>query len=127
MSNKALHLSLVLISALPACASSTEEVPANENAATQQIVRMIEENVRAESSINGLARKGAHAKAHGCVQAKFRVLDNLPEEVRVGISREKPRAYSAWIRYSNDFGKVQELLPWLLFVLSCSSWFYGSG
>jgi len=91
---------------LPTSTSSNEEVPANEDAATQQIVQMIEESVRAEAK-NGLARRGAHAKAHGCVQAEFRVLDNLPEEVRVGIFRE-PRAYPAWIRYSNAFGKMQD-------------------
>ena len=107
MSNKTLPLSLVLMSALlPASASSDEEVPANEDEATQQIVRMIEESVRAEAR-NGLARRGAHAKAHGCVQAEFRVLDNLPEEVRVGIFRD-PRVYPAWIRYSNAFGKMQD-------------------
>jgi hypothetical protein len=107
MLNKPLPLSLVLMSALlPTSASSNEEVPANEDAATQQIVQMIEESVRAEAK-NGLARRGAHAKAHGCVQAEFRVLDNLPEEVRVGIFRE-PRAYPAWIRYSNAFGKIQD-------------------
>ena len=107
MSNKTLPLSLVLMSALlPASASSNEEVPANEDEATQQIVRMIEESVRAEAR-NGLARRGAHAKAHGCVQAEFRVLDNLPEEVRVGIFRD-PRVYPAWIRYSNAFGKMQD-------------------
>jgi catalase len=92
---------------LPAWASSNEEeVPANENAATQQIVRMIEESVRAEVK-NGLARRDAHAKAHGCVQAQFRVLDNLPEKARVGIFGEA-RAYPAWIRYSNGSGKVQD-------------------
>jgi Catalase len=92
---------------LPAWASSNEEeVPANENAATQQIVQMIEESVRAEAK-NGLARRDAHAKAHGCVQAQFRVLDNLPEKARVGIFGEA-RAYPAWIRYSNGSGKVQD-------------------
>jgi hypothetical protein len=92
---------------LPAWASSNEEeVPANENAATQQIVQIIGESVRAEAK-NGLARRDAHAKAHGCVQAQFRVLDNLPEEVRGGIFGET-RAYPAWIRYSNGSGKIQD-------------------
>jgi len=52
MSNKTLPLplSLVLMSALlPASASSDEVVPANEDEATQQIVRMIEESVRVEA------------------------------------------------------------------------------
>jgi hypothetical protein len=104
MSNKTLPLGLVLMSVfLPASASSNEEVPASEDAATLQ---MIEESVRAEAK-NGLARRGVHAKAHGCVQAEFHVLDKLPEEVRVGIFREV-RTYPAWIRYSNAFGTVQD-------------------
>lgn len=106
MSNKALPLSLVLMYAIPIWASSNEEVPPNEDAATQQIVRMIEENVRGEAK-NGLARRDAHVKAHGCVQAKFRVLQKLPKEVLGGIFGE-PRTYPAWIRYSNGFGKVQD-------------------
>jgi len=106
MLNKAIPLSLALMSALPAGAKSNEDVPANEDVATQQIEQMIEENVRAEAR-NGLARRGAHAKAHGCVQAEFRILDKLPEEVRVGIFSEA-RIYPAWIRYSNAFGKVQD-------------------
>jgi catalase len=107
MLNKALPLSLLLVSALPAWASNNEEVPANEDAATQQIVRMIEESVRAEAKNNGLACRDAHARASGFVQVEFRVLHKLPEEVRVGIFGED-RAYPAWIRYSNGSGKVQE-------------------
>jgi hypothetical protein len=106
MLNKALPLSLVIMSALPTSAPSNEEIPANEDAATQQIVRMIEEKVRGEAK-NGSARRDAHAKAHGCVQAEFRVLDKLLEELRVGIFDEA-RTYPAWIRYSNGSGKVQE-------------------
>jgi hypothetical protein len=106
MLNKAIPLSLALMPALPTGANSNEDVPANEDAATQQIEQMIEESVRAEAK-NGLARRGAHAKAHGCVQAEFRILDKLPEEVQVGIFSEA-RTYLAWIRYSNAFGKVQD-------------------
>jgi catalase len=94
------------MSALPVWVSSNEEVPANEDAATHQLVRLIEETVRAEAK-NGSARRDAHPKAHGCVQAEFRVLDKLQKEVRVGIFGEA-RAYPAWIRYSNGSGKVQD-------------------
>lgn len=107
MLNKVLPLSLILMSALPASAANNEEVlPANENAATQQIVRLIEDTVRTEFK-NGLARRGAHAKPHGCVHAEFRVFDKLPEEVRIGIFAAA-RTYPAWIRYSNSSGKAQD-------------------
>ncbi len=106
MLNKALPLSLMLISALPAWASNGEAVPADEDAAIRQIARMIEESVRADAK-DSPARRDAHPKAHGCVKAEFRVLDKLPEEVRVGLFGEA-RAYPAWIRYSNGAGKVQD-------------------
>ncbi len=107
MLNKTLSLplSLVLMTA-PVWASGNEEVPANEDAATRQIVQMIEESVRAEAK-NSAAHRDAHVKAHGCVQAEFRVLQKLPKELQVGIFAE-PRTYSAWIRYSNGSGKIQD-------------------
>lgn len=106
MLNKAIPLSLALISALPAWAACNEDVPANEVGATERIVQMIEESVRAEAK-KGPARRDAHAKAHGCVKAQFQVLDKLPEELKVGIFREV-RTYPAWIRYSNGSGTVQD-------------------
>lgn len=107
MLNNAIPLSLVLMSTLPAWAYSNEDIPNTEDTATQQIVRMIEESVRADSKSNGSARRDAHAKAHGCVRATFRVLDQLPEEMRVGLFAQA-RAYNSWIRYSNGSGKSQD-------------------
>jgi hypothetical protein len=78
----------------------------SEGEATQQIVWMIEDSVRADAK-NGAVRRDAHGKAHGCVQAKFSVLRKLPKEVRVGIFKEF-HDYPAWVRYSNGSGKVQE-------------------
>jgi hypothetical protein len=106
MLNKAILLGMAVVSAFPAWASIIEEAPANEEAATQQIVQMIENSVKAEAK-TGPARRDAHAKAHGCVHAQFRVLDKLPGEFRVGIFGES-RTYPAWIRYSNGSGKVQD-------------------
>jgi Catalase len=103
---KAFSLSVALFSALPALASSIEEVPANEDSAIQEIVRIVEEGVRAEAK-GGVAHRDAHPKAHGCVRAKFSVLHNLPTGVRVGIFKGF-RHYPAWIRYSNASGKVQD-------------------
>lgn len=103
---KAFSLGLALFSGLPTLASSVEEVPMYEENAIQQIVRTVEESVRAEVK-NGSAHRDAHPKAHGCVRAKFSVLHKLPDEVRSGIFKEF-RDYPAWIRYSNASGKVQD-------------------
>lgn len=107
--NKAfsLPLSLVLIAALPAwAASNNEEVPANEAVAAGHIAHMIEHSIRSEAK-SGAARRDAHVKAHGCVQAEFRVFDKLPKELQAGIFA-KARTYPAWIRYSNGSGQVQD-------------------
>jgi catalase len=101
----AFTLGLVLLSAFPTMAVSDEQISENEAAATQQIVQMIEAGVHAEAK-NGLAHRDAHPKAHGCVQAEFRVLPKLSKELQVGIFAE-PRVFPAWIRYSNGSGKIQ--------------------
>ncbi len=103
--HKAFPLGLALISTHAAWAFGNEEIPAGESQATQQIAQMVEEDVRAEAK-NGPARRDAHPKAHGCVQAEFRVLPDLPEAMRVGLFAQV-RSYPAWIRYSNASGKAQ--------------------
>lgn len=103
MLNKGISL-LVLITFLPMNAFSNERVPADEASAIQEITRMVEENIRAETK-QGPAHRDVHFKAHGCVKAEFRVLP-LPASMQIGIFAEA-RNYPAWIRYSNGSGKVQ--------------------
>lgn len=50
--------------------------------------------------ITGTGRRGQHYKHHGCVWARFEVLDDIPERYKVGLFA-KPRAYTAYIRFSN--------------------------
>jgi len=45
-------------------------------------------------------RRGQHPKAHGCVEAEFTVLPDIPLEFKVGVFRE-PKSYKALIRFSN--------------------------
>lgn len=90
----------------PDIATSTREataagefVPPGENAALRTIVRAIEDRVRAAAK-SGPARRDAHPKAHGCLRAEFRVHDDLPPALRVGVFAET-RTFAAWIRFSN--------------------------
>jgi Catalase len=86
-----------------ASASTTvigENVPTGEADALRTIVRAIEDKVSAAAKDSGHARRDAHLKAHGCLQAKFTVLDNLPPALRVGIFAAAS-SYDAWIRFSN--------------------------
>lgn len=50
--------------------------------------------------------RGVHPKAHGCVRARFRILPDLDEELRVGLFARPGKTYQAWIRYSNCSGSV---------------------
>lgn len=51
-------------------------------------------------------RRDAHAKAHGCLVARFAVRDDLPEELRTGVF-VPGREYKAWVRFSNGNAKLQ--------------------
>jgi hypothetical protein len=82
-----------------------EVLPPDEAEAIATIASIIEERLRAAAR-TAPARRDAHAKAHGCVQAEFRVLADIPTELRVGIFAV-PRAYQAWIRFSNGSGTPQ--------------------
>jgi hypothetical protein len=82
-----------------------EAVPPEEAAAIATIAASIEDQVRA-AALTGPARRDAHPKAHGCVQAEFEVLGGLPPELGVGLF-SVPRTYKAWIRFSNGNAKPQ--------------------
>ena len=51
-------------------------------------------------------RRDAHAKAHGCLVARFAVRDDLPEELRTGVF-VPGREYRAWIRFSNGNAELR--------------------
>lgn len=46
------------------------------------------------------ALRGVHPKSHGCVKARFDVLDDVPEQLQHGLF-SKPASYEAVVRYSN--------------------------
>jgi hypothetical protein len=81
---------LLLVSLVPASralsAAPYETVPAGEDAAVAQIAGMIGEQVSKDKTETGTAHRDAHAKAHGCVRAEFKVEEHLPPELRQGVS-----------------------------------------
>jgi hypothetical protein len=79
--------------------------PASEAAAVTSIVQAIEGRVRAAAA-TAPAQRDAHPKMHGCVQAEFRVLEDLPASMRVGLF-EQPRSFQTWVRFSNGSGRQQ--------------------
>ncbi|TXI16973.1 MAG: catalase [Nitrosomonas sp.] len=105
MLNRRLLLWLFLMSLFSSYVSGSQEITTDESKSIQDIAQIVERSIRAEAE-NGFARRGAHAKAHGCVKAQFSVLP-LPDELSLGIFSEA-REYPAWIRFSNGAEKVQD-------------------
>src|SRR5207247_2181951 len=66
---------------------------------------MIEDTVRKDKAETGSAHRDAHAKAHGCVRAEFKVDEKLPGDLRRGLFQEG-KTYKAWIRFSNGSGRA---------------------
>lgn len=80
-----------------------EEVPPAEPASIAAIsAAIIDVYHRQLGAPGNLARRDAHAKAHGCVQATFTVLPRLAPELRSGVFA-RPRSFPALIRFSNGF------------------------
>jgi len=80
-----------------------ESVPADEAQATAQIAEMLSARVAKGKELTGTARRDAHAKAHGCVRAEFKVDAQLPQAFNQGVFLAG-RAYPSWIRFSNGSG-----------------------
>ncbi len=77
-----------------------ESIPDDEPKAIEDTKEVLAEFLRKEYPAGKRpARRDAHAKAHGCVKAEFRVPE-LAEELRVGLFKQ-PGTYNAWIRFSN--------------------------
>ncbi len=84
-----------------------EIIPADETAAIATVTDAIKASVQAGFDKNGHAFRDAHRKAHGCVQARFTVLGQLPPKVAQGLFAT-PRAYNAVVRFSNGSGSAAD-------------------
>jgi hypothetical protein len=84
-----------------------ESIPAGEE---EVIGRFARDNAaeleRDYPGNNRPARRRLHAKHHGCVCAEFRVLDNIPQDLRFGVF-QTPRSFPALVRFSNGFRVIQ--------------------
>jgi hypothetical protein len=78
-----------------------ERVPAEEAKQIENIIRLTVEQVRKRCPGEKPNFRGVHVKDHGCVRAHFKVLENLPEDLRIGVFANPGQEYQAWIRYSN--------------------------
>jgi Dyp-type peroxidase family len=81
-----------------------EHPPRDEQLAIDSLIKTLRRKMTADYK-GGTMLRGAHPKMHGCVKAEFRVQAGLSPELKVGLFAQ-PRAYSAWVRFSNESGDV---------------------
>ncbi|MFH0344931.1 MAG: hypothetical protein ACHBNF_23030 [Chromatiales bacterium] len=74
-----------------------ERIPANENQAITEIVKLQTDIMKGTKKTH---LRGQHPKAHGCVEATFAVLPDIPSDLKVGIF-QVPKTHKALIRFSN--------------------------
>ena len=76
-----------------------ESLSSNEAITAIKIADLIETSVRKQYT-TGIALRDVHAKAHGCLQAEFKVNENIPKNIAQGIFIPG-KTYQSWIRFSN--------------------------
>ena len=81
-----------------------EYLPADEPQHIERAIRILKGKT-AKDYQGGRILRGPHFKSNGLVRAEFTVEPGLPDELRVGLFKE-PKAYNAWIRFSNAVDRV---------------------
>jgi hypothetical protein len=82
-------------------ATPPEIVDPKEAEQIAAIVVSTEKQLHRRYATNPPFLRGVHPKDHGCVEATFEVLEDLPPEYRVGVFEKPGRQYRAEIRFSN--------------------------
>ncbi|MGH8584459.1 MAG: hypothetical protein ACREWG_17150 [Gammaproteobacteria bacterium] len=78
-----------------------EHVPPEEAMQIENIIRLTIEQLKKRYPGEKSILRGVHAKDHGCVMAKFKVLEGLLEDLRIGVFAKPGHEYDAWVRFSN--------------------------
>jgi hypothetical protein len=78
-----------------------EQIPSEEAAQIKNIVGNTIGQMRQRYPGTDPILRGVHPKDHGCVTAAFKVRDDLPEDLRVGVFAKPGREYQTYIRFSN--------------------------
>ena len=76
-----------------------ETIAPDEAEVTARFIAFLKEASRRRNPTGPIQRFN-QARASGCVDAEFTVLDGLPPDQRVGLFAS-PRTYQAWIRFAN--------------------------
>ena len=93
-------LSILLIACTDKKHVSDQEQIRSDEQQQQKIATQNFEKLIEKYKTSHVAR-GAHAKAHACVKAYFKINNDIEPELRQGLFSETGKQYKAWIRLSN--------------------------
>jgi len=85
-------------------AVSWEDVKPDESLHVDNLIKNLREKMKKQYQ-GGQTLRDAHPKMHGCVQAWFKIVDNIDPSLQHGLFA-KPGAYKALVRFSNAAGEV---------------------
>lgn len=72
---------------------------------TDSIIKILRKNME-NDYLKGTTKRDAHPKTLGILKAEFKIMDNLPSELRVGLFKES-KSYNSIIRISSSSPKVE--------------------
>jgi hypothetical protein len=78
-----------------------ENIPTNEEENIKTIADLTIKQLEKRYAGKPPILRGVHAKDHGCVRAKFKVDENIREDLRVGVFARPGQVYDVLIRFSN--------------------------
>jgi hypothetical protein len=79
-----------------------ERIPEQEEAWRKEITALtIQLQDKRKALQDGEILRGVHPKSHGCLDARFRINNDVPEDLQIGLFSNVGHCFKAKIRYSN--------------------------
>ena len=78
-----------------------ENIPADESTRIERVAQLTKQQLGVRYPNPQQILRGVHAKDHGCVDATFRVRDDLEEPFRVGLFAQTGAEFRSRVRFSN--------------------------
>ena len=97
----ALGICGVIVLALAVSSAEGEGNKEEDNIEAIRARSLLELKQQYPEGTSTLVRRDAHAKAHGCVKATFKVDTDLETDLRVGTFSTPGNEFKAWLRFSN--------------------------
>lgn len=87
--------------------SKFETVSPNESQKIDDYIAIITDMQNRKSIKDKKMSRAFHAKSHGCLKGKFKISNDIPKELQVGIFKPPGQSYDVLARFSNGVGFIQ--------------------